>query len=44
MLQRLDAVLKDAPRELTTAAMFSSRGSVTNAFITAVVATDDTRE
>ncbi|MFC9117853.1 hypothetical protein ACFTWN_31535 [Streptomyces sp. NPDC057092] len=44
MLQRLDAVLKDPPRELTTAVMFSPRGSVTNAFITAVVATDDTRE
>ncbi|MEU1084771.1 FAD-binding protein [Streptomyces sp. NPDC005908] len=43
VLERLDAVLKDAPRELTTAVMLSSQGSVTNAFITAVVATDDTR-
>ncbi|MEV5169112.1 FAD-dependent oxidoreductase [Streptomyces werraensis] len=43
LLQRLDAVLKDAPRELTTAVMFSSQGPVTNAFITAVVATDNTQ-
>ncbi|MCM3301028.1 FAD-dependent oxidoreductase [Streptomyces pseudogriseolus] len=43
VLQRLGAVLKDAPQELTTAVMFSSQGPVTNAFITAVVATDDTQ-
>lgn len=41
VIQRLDAVLRDAPRELTTALMLSSQGAVTNAFITAVVATDD---
>ncbi|MFD0056912.1 FAD-binding oxidoreductase [Streptomyces sp. NPDC127168] len=41
VLQRLDAALKDAPRELTTALMLSSQGSVTSAFITAVVATDN---
>ncbi|MEU2109906.1 FAD-dependent oxidoreductase [Streptomyces sp. NPDC019507] len=43
VLHRLDAALKDAPRELTTALMLSSRGSVTSALITAVVATDDER-
>ncbi|WP_369154167.1 FAD-binding oxidoreductase [Streptomyces sp. R02] len=43
VLQRLGAVLKDAPQELTTAVMFSSQGPATNAFITAVVATDDTQ-
>ncbi|KAB2977541.1 FAD-binding oxidoreductase [Streptomyces sp. SS1-1] len=41
VLQRLDAALKDAPRELTTALMLSSQDFVTSAFITAVVATDD---
>lgn len=41
VLQRLDAALKDAPRELTTALMLSSQSSVTSALITAVVATDD---
>jgi hypothetical protein len=41
VLQRLDSALKDAPRELTTALMLSSQGSLTSAFITAVVATDD---
>ncbi|MFH8766339.1 FAD-binding oxidoreductase [Streptomyces althioticus] len=41
VLQRLDAALKDAPRELSTALVLSSQGSVTSAFITAVVATDD---
>ncbi|MFB8754628.1 FAD-dependent oxidoreductase [Streptomyces nigra] len=40
-LQRLDAALKEAPRELTTALTLSSQGSMTSAFITAVVASDD---
>ncbi|KUL70678.1 MULTISPECIES: FAD-binding oxidoreductase [unclassified Streptomyces] len=41
VLQRLDVALKEAPRELTTALMLSSQGSMTSAFITAVVASDD---
>lgn len=40
-LRRLDSAMKDAPRELTTALMLSSQGSLTSALITAVVATDD---
>ncbi|GGT15893.1 FAD-binding oxidoreductase [Streptomyces chromofuscus] len=40
VLRRLDSVLKEAPRELTTSLMLSSQGPMTSAFITAVVATD----
>ncbi|MFD4319128.1 FAD-binding oxidoreductase [Streptomyces sp. NPDC058548] len=40
-LRRWEAVIAEAPRELSTAVMLSSHGAATLAFITAVVASDD---
>ncbi|WP_432043332.1 FAD-binding oxidoreductase [Streptomyces cadmiisoli] len=42
VLRRWDSAMKEAPRELSTAVTVSSQGSMTAAFITAIVATDST--